>query len=341
MLALRLHPGPRLILHEEPVPAPGPGEVLLRVTAVGLCGSDRHWIVEGGIGDARIDRPIVPGHEFAGVPNSGRFRDRLVAVDPAIPCERCALCLAGARNLCLDLPFAGHAQTDGALRDFMAWPERCLVPMADGVSSVEAALVEPLAIAVHALDLAGDVAGGRVAVIGCGPIGLLISAVVRAAGAAAIVATDPLEHRRSAALSFGATRVEAATSTGDERPTLLAAIDGPGYDVVFDASGDGPAVDTAVEIAAPGAQVILVGIPSEERTSFIAGVARRKGLVFKLARRSTPEAFRRAAGLVNAAALPDLEKLVTLRVPLRDALRGVDSLVARDGVKVIVEPGAG
>jgi L-iditol 2-dehydrogenase len=338
VLALRLHRGPRLILEEEPVPEPGPGEVLVRVAAVGLCGSDRHWIVEGGIGDARIDRPIVPGHEFAGIPTSGRFHDRLVAVDPAIPCEACVMCRAGAQNLCLDLPFAGHAQTDGALRDYIAWPERCLVPMDAGVSSIEAALVEPLAIAVHALDLAGDVAGRRVAVVGCGPIGLLIMAVVRAAGAATIVATDPLEHRCAAAPGFGATRVEPATPAGAERAVLLAAIAEPGYDVVFDASGNGPAVDTAVEIAAPGALVILVGIPSEERTSFIAGVARRKGLSFKLARRSTPGAFRRAAELVNARAIPDLDSLVTLRVPLRDALRGVDSLVARDGIKVIVEP---
>ena len=339
MLALRLHPDRQLRLHDEPTPEAGPGDAIVRVGAVGLCGSDRHWVVDGGIGDARLEAPLILGHEFAGVAEAGRYEGRLVAVDPAIPCERCGPCLAGAANLCLDLPFAGHGTTDGALREFVAWPERCLQPLSEAIGAVEAALVEPLAVAVHALDLAGTLDGATVAVIGCGPIGLMIVALAHAAGAATVSATDPLRHRLDAALDFGATHVVEATALGDERALFRATIPGPGYDVVFEVSGEAPAVETAVSVAGPGAQVVLVGIPPDDRTTFGASAARRKGLTLKLSRRSTPSAFRRAVALAEAGTL-GLGRLVTLRVPLREATSGFDSLVARDGLKVIVEPGA-
>src|SRR5947207_13715311 len=107
MLAMRLHPDRTLRLEDEPVPRPAAGEVRLRVAAVGLCGSDRHWILEGGIGDTVLTVPLVLGHEFCGVPETGRFAGRLVAVDPAIHCGRCEPCRTCAPNLCLDVRFAG------------------------------------------------------------------------------------------------------------------------------------------------------------------------------------------------------------------------------------------
>ena len=340
VLALRLHPDRHLRVHDEAAPEPGPGEAMIRVTAVGLCGSDRHWIVDGGIGDARLEAPLVLGHEFAAVAETGQYRGRLVAADPAVPCQRCGPCLRGAANLCLDLRFAGHGRTDGALREFVAWPERCLLPLSEAVSDAEAAIVEPLAVAVHAMDLAGSVDGATVSVVGCGPIGLLLVALARAGGASTVAATDPLRHRLDAATAFGATDVREATPSGDERAALLASIPGPGYDIAFDVSGEAAAVETAVQVTGPGATVVLVGIPSDDRTTFGASTARRKGLTLKLSRRSTPAAFQRAVELADGRSL-GLERLVTLRVPLREATTGFDSLVARDGLKVIVEPGAG
>ena len=129
-------------LGTEPVPEPGPDEVLVRVTTVGICGSDLHWLEEGSIGDAQVTKPLVLGHEFAGVVASSesslsRFR---VAVDPAIPCMKCEFCLGGNPNLCSDLHFAGHGLDDGALREYMAWPERCLHPLPDSISDEEGAL---------------------------------------------------------------------------------------------------------------------------------------------------------------------------------------------------------
>lgn len=348
MRSLRLDPDLRLHFEDEPAPEPGPGEALIKVVTVGLCGSDRHWVMEGHIGDSIITAPIVPGHEFAGIAQTGRYAGQLVAVDPAIPCEQCGPCLAGAANLCLAMRFAGQDGTDGGLSEFVAWPERCLEPLGPDVSPAEAALVEPLAIAVHALEVSGTLRGKTVAVIGAGPIGLLITLLAERDEASFIAATDLLQHRVRAARAFGANHAEVAMASDSDAAAMLAAVfaavpsglAGSGYDVVFDASGEPAAIDTALAVAGPGAQVILVGIPSEERTSFVAATARRKELTLKLSRRSTPSAFRRAAEMTNAGGL-DLERLVTRRLPIGEAPAAFDSLIARDGLKVMLElPGA-
>ncbi|HXG39314.1 MAG TPA: alcohol dehydrogenase catalytic domain-containing protein, partial [Candidatus Limnocylindrales bacterium] len=136
----RLH-GPHdvRIAREAPVP-PGPGEVRLRVTAVGLCGSDRHWYEEAGIGDAVLGRPLVLGHEFGGTILDGERAGERVVADPADPCGRCEPCTTGRSNVCPTVRFAGHGTTDGALRTEMPWPARLLHPVPDRISDVEVAL---------------------------------------------------------------------------------------------------------------------------------------------------------------------------------------------------------
>jgi L-iditol 2-dehydrogenase len=331
MRVLRLHPDRTVRLHDEPEPEPGPGEALVRVTSVGLCGSDRHWLLEGGIGDARLTQPVVPGHEFGGIAETGRFRGRRVAVDPAAPCWECELCATGRENLCLRIRFAGYAETDGALRELVAWPERSIHQLSDDLDDSVECLIEPLAIGIHAIDLAqspgGSLGGARVAVLGAGPIGLMIIALARRAGAASILATDPLPHRQDAARAFGAT----TAVTGPPEPREAA------FDIVFEAAGEQAAVDDAIDLAAPGGTVVLVGIPAEEQTSFRAAVARRKGLVLKLTRRSTVATFRRAVRLAEDRAL-DLPALVTRRVPLEDFEDGIRALIDRAGLKVVIEP---
>ena len=338
MQALRLHPDRQLRLHDEPVPEPGPGEVLLRITAVGLCGSDRHWLMDGGIGDAILDAPLVLGHEFAGTIASGPRRGQRVAADPAVSCGACEPCRTGAANLCLNIRFAGHGHEDGALRDYLVWPESNLLPLSDGVDDAEGAMVEPLAVAVHGLDLGGLGDGVTVGVIGCGPIGLFLVALAKSAGAATIVATDPQRHRLDAARGLGATQAIEATESAEDDAAVLAASGGRGLDVVFEVAGDAAAVESAVVAARPGGRVVLVGIPPDNRTSFNASVARRKGLTLLLSRRSTPEAFERAVALAEAHAI-DLGSLVTLRVPLAESARAFEALERRDGIKAIIRPG--
>src|SRR3990172_8606384 len=191
MRVARLHAAGDVRLHDEPEPSPGTGETLVRVSAVGLCGSDLHWFSAAGIGDAVLTKPLVLGHELAGVTDSGQR----VAVDPAIPCEACEFCREGNSNLCARLRFAGHATEDGGLREALAWPSRRLVPLPPSLSHSDGAMLEPLGVAIHAVDLGKIRLGMRVGVFGCGPIGLLVVQVARAAGATEVVVTEPLPHR--------------------------------------------------------------------------------------------------------------------------------------------------
>src|SRR6266576_3181562 len=184
MKAARLHGAGDIRLGEEPVPEPGPGMCLVRVTAVGICGSDLHWWDEGIIGDTALTAPMVLGHEAAGVIEDGPRRGERVAIDPAIWCGTCRPCRDGYRNLCTRVQFAGHGSQDGAMREFMAWPGHLLHRLPDGITDAGGAVLEPLGVAIHALDLGHVRLGAAAAVIGCGPIGLLLTQVLRAAGAA-------------------------------------------------------------------------------------------------------------------------------------------------------------
>jgi L-iditol 2-dehydrogenase len=323
--ALRLHGVHDLRLHDEPAPDAVAGEVLVRVTAVGLCGSDRHWFDEAGIGDAVLARPLVLGHEFVGVIEGGPRAGERVAVDPAITCGRCAPCLAGRRHLCLRVRFAGHDSTDGALRSRLAWPEQLVHALPDSLSDPEATLLEPLGVALHALDLGHIQPGASAGVFGCGPIGLLLIQALRAAGASTILANDVLQHRLEAALALGATRA------------VPAGHDEPGVDVAFEVAGEDAALDDALAATRPGGRVVLVGIPSGDRTSFTASAARRKGLTLLLSRRMEPADLPRALQLVESRQI-DLTQLVTARYGLDDWRNAFGDLVGRSGLKVVVEP---
>jgi L-iditol 2-dehydrogenase len=257
MKSLRLHAVGDLRLQDEPIPAPGPGEVLVRVKAAGVCGSDLHWFTEGGIGDTRLSRPLILGHECAGVTETGER----VAVDPAIPCGKCEFCLEGNPNLCEAIHFAGHDQDDGALREYIAWPARCLFSLPDRLSDAEGVMLEPLGVALYAVDLAGLRPGMSVGVLGCGPIGLLILQLARLSGATQLIATDKLPHRCDAARSLGATSVFQAEG-GPENAKILAATHKRGVDVAFEVAGENEAVETAVAVTKPGGRVLLVGIPA-------------------------------------------------------------------------------
>ena len=335
MEVLRLHGLRDLRLHDEPIPEPGPGESRVRITSVGVCGSDLHWFSEAGIGDAKITVPLVLGHEFAGVvadPHSP-LHGRPVAVDPAIPCLECEFCLEGNPNFCSNLRFAGHGEEDGGLSEYVVWPDRCLFPLPENLNGDAGAMLEPLGIALHAVDLGHIRPGLGVGVFGCGPIGLLILQVARLAGASPIIATDRLPHRLEAALSYGATAAILAEE-GRENPAVWEATGGRGVAVAFEAAGENPAVETAIETARPGGRVILVGIPSEDRTAFTASTARRKGLTMKLCRRMKLT-YPRAIRLVEWGAV-DVRSLVTHRFPLAQAEQAFRLAQEREGIKVMI-----
>jgi len=330
MKSVRLHGPGDLRLLDESDPVPGAGEKLLHVTAVGICGSDLHWFNEAGIGDARLDKPLVLGHEFTALTEEG-IR---VAVDPAIPCGVCEYCQRGDPNLCDKLIFAGHGEQDGALREKMAWPERCLFPLPEALTDSDGVMLEPLGIALHAVDLAHLRLGMSVGVFGCGPIGLLILQLARLAGASRLLATDILPHRVVAARDLGA---DEACLVGDSfEDQQLIKSGGYGLDVVFEAAGENAAVEMAVATCRPGGKVILVGIPADDRTSFTASIARRKGLTIKLVRRMKLT-YPRAIQLVESGKV-NLRSLVTHRFPLERASEAFAVAARREGHKVIITP---
>lgn len=330
MKSVRLHGTGDLQLHEEEIPVEGAGDKLVRITSVGVCGSDLHWFSEGGIGDAKLERPLVLGHEFAGVTSDGQR----VAIDPAVPCGHCEFCEHGHPNLCENLIFAGHGMTDGAMREWLTWNERSLFPIPDSLSDDDGAMLEPLGVAIHTIDLGKIKPGMSVGVFGCGPIGLLIIQLARLSGAANIIATDLLPHRIEAAKRYGAS--QAYFAEDDSRLSQIwAATDGRGVHVVFDAAGAQEAIDDAFAAVRPGGKVILAGIPEDDRTSFSASVARRKGLTIKLVRRMK-HTYPRAIELVSKG-LVDVRSLVTHRFPLEQSAEAFQVAQRREGLKIIIE----
>lgn len=330
MKVLRLHSPGDLRLHNEPMPLPSLGATLVRVKAVGICGSDLHWFSEGSIGDAKLDKPLVLGHEFAGETEDGQH----VAVDPAITCGQCEFCKKGHPNLCSSIIFAGHEEQDGGLRERMAWDEKCLFPIPDSFTYADGAMLEPLGVAIHAVDLGKLKAGMTVGVFGCGPIGLLIVQLAKLSGAAQIIATDKLLRRVDAAKSFGAHHAFLAEDSR-ELGEIQAATNERGVDVAFEAAGVQDAVDTAFAAVIPGGKVILAGIPDKDQTSFSASIARRKGLTIKLVRRMK-HTYPRATELVTKG-LVDVRSLVTHRFPLDQAVKAFQVATRREGLKVIIE----
>lgn len=328
MLAARLY-GPRDIRIER-VPHPGtpcPGDVLLRVTATGICGSDLHSFADARIGDTVLKSPLVLGHEFAGVIEAvGSGVEDLrpgvrVAVDPAHPCHRCDLCERGHPNLCRRLHFCGLYPDDGSLREFMIVPARTCFPVADSIDDEAAAMLEPLGVALHAMDLAKIRLGDRVAILGVGPIGLLLVQAAKLAGAGEIFVRDPLTWRVLLAAKLGA------------KPLAVRAE----VDVAIEAAWGGNAIEQVIELARPGGRVVLVGIPSEDRCAFQHSTARRKGLTVVFSRRMK-HTYPRAMRLVETGKV-NVHSLITHRVPLKNTAEAFAMNAAyKDGVvKIIVK----
>jgi len=330
MNVIRVHGVRDLRLHNETIPTPSSEDERVRVRSVGICGSDLHWYAEAGIGDTPLERPIVLGHEFAGRLPGGE----LVAVDPAIACGGCEFCLEGNPNFCTALHFAGTVHDDGALQEYVVWPRTLLHVLPDTFSADEGSMLEPLGVAIHAVDLAHMRAGNSVAIFGSGPIGLLLIQVARAAGSGQIFATDPLPHRLDAALQYGATDVF-QTDAGNARTAIWSATRERGVDVSFEAAGENDALEAAIHTCKRGGRVMVVGIPSVDQTTFSAAGVRHKGLTLKWVRRMK-HTYPRAIQLVESGQV-DVGSMVTHHFSLEDYEAAFDLATRREGLKVVID----
>lgn len=257
-----------LVVEDLPEPIPGAGDVLVSLGAGGICGSDLHYFAEGGVGDFRLRQPLTLGHEVAGQvlavgPGVSHARPgERVAVNPNHPCGRCRPCLEGRRNLCRDVRFFGSAarfpHVQGAFAErFVAAEANCfLIP--DSVSFRAAACAEPLAVALHALGLAGSVVDKNVLVTGSGPIGVLLVAAARMAGAARICVTDLCDEPLAIGMAMGATD---AINVGREPDRLTGlTIELDGFDAVFEATGHPAGLASAIGAATLGGILVQVGM---------------------------------------------------------------------------------
>jgi len=350
MLAARLHGPSDLRIDEIPYPGPpGSGEVLIRIAVTGLCGSDLHSYLDARIGDTRIEEPFVIGHEFSGVvaeagPDSldglGHpiIPGMRVAVDPAQPCGDCDLCRKGHPNLCVRIRFCGNYPHGGSLCQAIHMPAHCCFPVPETMDDDSAALLEPLGVAIHALDLAHVTVGAGVAILGAGPIGLLLLQMAKLAGADPVFITDKFPWRLELAKKYGGIALEYEKE--DWMRLIVDQTRGLGADVVVEAAWGGDAITQAAEVARPGARVVLVGIPSDDRLVMKHSTARRKGLTVSLCRRMK-HAYPRALHLMQRGFV-DVLGLVSHRFPLRKAAEAFQlNTEYRDNViKVIIQCGS-
>lgn len=329
MLAARLYAPKDLRIDKlDRPPAPKRGQVLIRVTAVGVCGSDLHNYEDARIGDTTINSPVTLGHEFAGVIEAlgENAYDGLgqalkigqrVAVDPATPCYRCENCEHGHPNLCTRLHFHGLFPDDGALCEYMLTDARGCFPIPDNLTDSAAALLEPLGVGIHAVDLAKLSVANSVAIIGAGCIGLMITKLAQLSGAYPIYTFDKFAWRAKKSLEWGATHAY-TLGEGASDEIIMEQTNGRGVDVAFEAAWADESVNTAAKMLRLGGRLLLVGIPSDDNLQMQHSIARRKGLSIIVSRRmkhTYPRAIQIATDYRDKL---DLDQMVSHRYALTE-----------------------
>lgn len=260
-------------IKELPEPEIKENEVLIRVKAVGVCGSDVHYYQTGGAGEYRVTSPIILGHEAAGeVMKVGQKVKKIkkgdkVAIEPGVPCLKCDFCRTGHYNLCPDVVFMATPPHNGAFCEYVKVPEDFAYPLPDNISYEAAALIEPFAVGLYAVERAKLSLGQAVLINGCGPIGLMCIQAAKVAGAGKILAVDIEEKRLSYAKKYGATDIiKAGESNAVERIKNQTA--NQGCDVVFETSGAEQGIKSALKFIRRGGKLIAVGVTSKTEIQF-------------------------------------------------------------------------
>jgi len=335
MEALVFHGTQALSVDSVPEPAPGPGEVLVRVGSVGVCGSDVHYYDHGRIGPYVVDRPLVLGHEAGGmVAEVGAgvtilVPGQRVSIEPGVPCRSCTQCLVGRYNLCPHVRFFATPPYDGAFCEYVVMPEAFVHAVPDNVSDDAAGLIEPLSVGVWACRRGQVSPGSRVLVTGAGPIGLVCVQAAFAFGATEVVVSDVNAHRLDLAGRLGASVVDVSTT-----PLASAGVE---PDVLLECSGNARATTDAVRTVERAGHVVLIGMGSDELVLPLSRVQDRE-LVLTGAFRYA-NTWPTAIGLV-ASGRVDLDTLVTGHYDL-DGVEVALTASRRDPaqVKAMVRPG--
>ncbi len=327
MKSLVIHAPKDLRIEEHAIDEPGVGEVQVKLASGGICGSDLHYYNHGGFGSIRLKQPMVLGHEVAGhitklgADVEGLSVGQLVAISPSRPCRVCKFCQEGTHNQCLNMQFYGSAMPfphiQGAFRQILVADARqCVV--ADGLSSGEAAMAEPLAVTLHATRRFGGLLGKTVLVTGCGPIGLLSILAARRAGADRVVATDLSDFTLGMARSMGADDV-LNTKTNPEALEGFTANKGT-FDALYECSGAAPALVGAIAAMRPLGKIMQLGLGGDMTLPMMAITAKELSLMGSF--RFHAE-FATAVSLMRKG-LIDVKPLITHSLPMEQAVKGFE-----------------
>ncbi|MFD5804112.1 L-idonate 5-dehydrogenase [Streptomyces sp. NPDC127020] len=337
-----IHGAGDLRVEELPVPRPGPGDALVAVRYGGVCGSDLHYWRHGGVGDFRLREPMLLGHEVVGTvvaygsPGTpGPGIGTPVAVHPATPCGVCPECVDGRRNVCRDTRYLGSAarfpHVQGGFASRIAVPAAQLRALPSGLDPRRAALAEPLAVALHAAGRAGDLTGRHVLVTGAGPIGCLVVAAAKAAGAARVTVSDLLPAALEYARAAGADVLVRADDPDDAGwPAEV--------DAAIEASGVAAGLDACLRLVRRGGVVVQLGMLPPGRSPFAGNLVVSREIELRGAFRFDGE-FDAALDLL--AAEPAFDALVGAVVPVRDAESAFELAADRSrSCKVLIDFGS-
>ena len=318
-------------------------DVLIRMTRVGVCGSDVHYYTEGKIGSQVVSYPFTVGHEGAGIVEQAgsavmrvKAGDR-IAIEPAMPCGQCDQCRVGRPHTCRKLRFLGcPKQAEGCLSEYLVLPEASCFPIPETMSFDQAAISEPLAIGVYAVKRSIPMQGATVGILGAGPIGLSVLLPARAQGARRIFVTDKIDARRALARRAGADW--AGNPDACDAVAEITALEPAQLDVVFECCGKQEALDQAIALLKPGGKLMLVGIPpTVERVSFQIDKLRHKEICIQNVRRQN-HCVQPALDMITRGDF-HVDGMVTHRFPFERTREAFDLVAGyKDGVvKAMIE----
>jgi L-iditol 2-dehydrogenase len=313
-----------------------PEDVKIKMTVLGICGSDMHYYTQGSIGSQKVKYPFTLGHEGAGVVvETGEAVKKVkpgdvIAIEPAMPCRECDQCLAGRYHTCRKLKFLGcPGQAEGCLSEYIVMPEENCFPLSKKLTPDHGSISEPLAIGIYSVNKSGNVKGLKIGILGFGPIGFSVLLAARAQGADKIYVTDKIDERLLIASREGATY-----SGNPLKENIVEKIrqrEPLGLDVIFECCGQQEALDQAVDIMKPGGKIMVVGIPEFDRWSINVENTRRREIMLQFVRRQV-DCTATALALMESGQI-DVKNMITHRFRFENTKEAFD-LVAeyRDGV---------
>jgi threonine 3-dehydrogenase len=340
-VVLKKDAAPGAVLVDVPVPRPGPGEVLVKIKATSICGTDHHIYIWNEWSQNRIKPPRIMGHEFAGEVvelGSGCLKAKVgdyVSAETHVVCGLCVQCMLGEKHVCQDTRILG-VDTDGVFAEYAVVPEENLWYNDPSIPAHVASVQEPLGNAVHSV-MAGETRGKSFAVFGCGPIGLMSIGVAKAVGGTWVAAVDINEYRLDLARAMGADLVINSLKD-DPVQAIMDATKGVGADVVLEMSGAAPVYDQMLKVVRPGGRVALLGLPSKPLTvDFSDDIVMRGVTLQGITGRRMWETWVMTRELLRSGKL-DVEPVITHHLDLADYAQGMDLMTHGNSGKVILYP---